>query len=161
MFKNYLKIAWRNLLKNKVSTSVNLVCLAVGLTCCMLIAIYIRDELSFNRFNSNYNNIYRIDWTSNRTGEIVRSAITPISLAHAVETEVPQVKKVVRLYQRSGGMEMQNELKGANEKKFQEQGVYFSDNNLFSVFTISFIKGESATALKAPNSVVITDEMAK
>jgi len=162
MLKNYLIIASRNLWKNKVSTFVNLICLAVGMTCCMLIVVYLKDELSFNRFNSHYENIYRIDWTSKSSGQVESAAVTPVPLAKVVLAEVPQIKDIARLYQRSGGMELQsNNSENSNGKKFQEQGVYFSDNNLFSIFTIPFLKGDRTRALMAPNSIVITDEMAK
>lgn len=162
MIKNYLILAWRNLWKNKISSSVNLICLALGMACCMLILVYLQDELSFNRFNANYENIYRIDWTSNSSGERVRNAVTPVPLGPAAISEIPALKSLARLYQRSGAMELKNEAaKGPEKKKFQEQNVFFADNALFSIFSIPFIKGTPSNALSSLHGIVLTDEMAK
>src|SRR4051812_44714570 len=105
MLKNYFLIAWRNLWKNKLSTFINLVCLAVGMTCCMLIVIYIKDELSYNKFNNNYENIYRVDLISSYMGEPRQVALTPLLYAPTIASDIPQVKNIARLYQRSGSMQ--------------------------------------------------------
>jgi len=160
MFKNYILIAYRNLWKDKVSSSVNLIGLSVGMACCMLILIYIKDELSFNTANANEKNIYRVNWTSNINGNITPNASTPVPLATVIESDMPQVEQVARLYQRSGGMQVYTENKNS-DKKFQEQNVHFADNKLFKIFTIPFISGNPANVLTTPNTIVITDEMAK
>ncbi|HOZ86487.1 MAG TPA: ABC transporter permease, partial [Bacteroidia bacterium] len=162
MFKNYLKIALRNLWNHKVSTTINLVCLATGMACCILIIIHITDELSYNQFNAKYNDIYRIDWVKNNGGQITNAATTPIPLGSAASIEIPQLKALARLYQRSGAFQANGpEQNKTGQKKFQEQSVFFSDNDLFSIFSISFIHGTPLNALRVPNSVVITDETAK
>ncbi|MES2679010.1 MAG: FtsX-like permease family protein [Bacteroidota bacterium] len=162
MFKNYCKIAWRNLWNHKVSTIINLACLATGMACCILIIIHITDELSYNKFNTRYHDIYRIDWVKNNDGQITNAATTPISIGSSAIAEIPQLKELARLYQRSGAFETNDPVKNKPaQKKFQEQNVFFSDNDLFSIFSISFIQGNPLTALRAPNSVVITDETAK
>lgn len=158
MLKNYLIIAYRNLWKDKVSFSVNLLGLSVGMACCMLILIYIKDEMSFNVKNLNKDRIYRVNWTSSING-ISTAANTPVSLAPVVSAYVPQVQAVARLYQRSGAMELYP-MNKRPDKKFQEQSAYFTDSRLFDIFTIPFISGNPLTALHDPNSVVITQEMA-
>ena len=160
MFKNYLLIAYRNLRKDKISSFVNIIGLSVGMACCMLIVIYIKDELSFNTTNINEEKIYRINWTSNINGNITPNASTPVPLATVIASDMPQVEQVTKMYQRSGGMQVYTENKNS-DKKFQEQNVHFADSKLFSIFTIPFISGNPANALTKPNSVVVTDEMAK
>ncbi|HXD94484.1 MAG TPA: ABC transporter permease, partial [Bacteroidia bacterium] len=160
MFRNYLLIAYRNLWKDKVSSVINVVGLSIGMACCMLILIYIKDELSYNTTNKNEKNIYRINWTSNINGNITPNASTPIPLATVIESDMPQVQQVARLYQRSGGMQVYTENKNS-DKKFQEQNVHFADNSLFKIFTIPFVAGNLTNALTSPSSVVITDDIAK
>ncbi len=161
MITNYFKIAWRNLWKNKVSTLINISCLAVGMASCILILVHITDELSYDKFNQNFNHIYRIDWIKKRDGNVTRAAITPIPLGEAAKTEIPQLKKLARLYQRSGGFERHQPGPKSSDKKFQEQNVFFSDNEIFSIFTIPFIKGSPNSALTNPNTVVLTEETAR
>jgi putative ABC transport system permease protein len=160
MIKNYFKIAWRNLWKDKISSSINLTGLSVGMACCMLILVYVKDEFSFNKFNSNLDDIYRVNWTSDINGDITPMASTPVPLAPAMISDMPQVKSVARLYQRSGGMKVTGQTK-ISGKLFQEQNVHFADQQLFNIFSIPFISGNSYNALLPPNSIVITDEMAK
>ncbi|MGZ3885089.1 MAG: ABC transporter permease, partial [Bacteroidia bacterium] len=154
MFKNYLIIAYRNLLKDKVSSFINIFCLAIGMGCCMLIITYIKDELSYNQFNTDYNNIYRIDLVTDSNGEPKTGAGTPIIYAPTFTAEVPQIKHMARMYQRSGSIS--SETAG---KKFQEQRVFFSDNDLFSIFSIHFLQGNKE-ALGSMNSIVLSSGMA-
>jgi putative ABC transport system permease protein len=158
MLKNYFLIAWRNLWKNKLSTFINLVCLAVGMACCMLIVIYIKDELSYNKFNNNYENIYRVDLISSYMGEPRQVALTPLLYAPTIASDIPQVKNIARLYQRSGSMQSEK-THGGSVVKFQEQRIFFSDKDLFRIFSIKFVSGNTS-ALQEANSIVLTSEMA-
>ncbi len=162
MVKNYFRVAFRNLWKDKISNSINLAGLSIGMACCMLILVYIKDELSYNEFNTRLHDIYRVEWGVNGKGQPGIYATTPVTVGPAIENDLQQVEKVSRMYQRSGQMLVQPVgEKGLAEKRFQEQNVYFSDGGLFRIFSISFLEGNPATALTAINSVVITDEMAK
>jgi putative ABC transport system permease protein len=162
MFKNYFKVAFRNLWNDKVSSAINIIGLAIGMSCCMLILIYIKDELSYNEFNSNIENIYLIKWNADANGQKSVNATTPVTLAPVVAKDISQVSSVTRMYQRSGQMQVRdNQQKMLSEKRFQEQNVYFADNDLFRIFSISFIEGSPESALSSVNSIVITDEMAK
>jgi len=158
---SYIKTALRNLRKNKLYTGVNLLCLAVGMACCMLIAIYVKDEWSFNSFHANYKNIYRINWISKRDNKVMAYATTPAPLGLAMKQEIPQIKQLARIYQRGGDMEGKNAGTGVTPAtRFHEREVYFADQSFFSVFSVEFLKGSPTGALTAPNSLVLTEEMA-
>src|SRR5580704_15500096 len=120
MIKNYLKTTLRNLWKDKTSFSVNFLGLAIGMASCMLILIYVRDELSFNRQNKLIDQIYRVNFAININGLLTQNANTPIPCGPAILSDVPQVSAVARLYQRSGNMQLINENK-IQDKRFQEQ----------------------------------------
>src|SRR5579871_417363 len=163
MFKNYIKTSWRSFLQHKGFSLINISGLAVGMTCSMLILIYIKDELSFNTFNDQLQNIYRINWISKDNSRVNLESTTPIPFSKSLETKIPGIQKMAKLYQRNGEMEAKENPQDTKhtEKRFQENGVYFSDQDLFSVFSIAFLHGDKNACLAAPNSVVLTDEMAK
>jgi putative ABC transport system permease protein len=156
MIINYLKTALRNLWKDKTSFIINFLGLAVGMASCMLILIYVRDELSFNRQNKQIDQIYRVNFTINMNGVLTENANTPIPCGPAILSDIPQVSAAARLYQRSGNMQVISAGR-TQDKRFQEQNVYFSDKSLFEIFSIRFIRG---SAENNSNTVVITDEMA-
>ncbi len=161
MFKNYLKVALRNLWKEKMTSVLSLVGLGIGMACCLLILIYIKDEFSYNEFNSGINNIYRVKWNVKAGGNGASYATTPVTLGPAIAHDLAEVERVSRLYQRSGQMQIQDANHAKTpEKKFQELQVYFADNDFLNVFSIRFLSGNPATALHSINSIVITDEMA-
>jgi putative ABC transport system permease protein len=157
---NNFKLAARNLLRDKTSALISITGLAVGMTCCMLIGIYIRDELSYNRFNRGLHEIYRINWISKDNNGTSTGASTPVPFGQNLSAKIPEIDKLARLYQRSGEMEFANSTEG-EKKRFQEQGIFFADKDVFSVFTFRFQMGDPNTALGSPNSVVITNEMAR
>ena len=157
MFKSYLKTAWRNLLQHKGATFVKLAGLSIGMACCMLILVYIDDEISYNTFNTHYADIYRVNFVKQGDGETRVMAGTPNAAGPAIAHDLPQVAAVGRLYSRGGIME----LKDRERKRFQEGNVYFADQGIFDVFSFRFVEGEATVALTAPNSVVITRAMAR
>src|ERR1043165_255992 len=99
MFKNYFKIAYRNLLKHKSTSFINIFGLAIGMTCCLLIMLFVKDELSYDRFNQNAGNIYRIvkDFV-NDDGTKIPDATTPPALAPAVQRDLPEVAYATRVF---------------------------------------------------------------
>jgi len=105
MFKNYLKTAYRSLLRYKGATLIKLTGLALGMACCMLIVVYINDELSYNRFNTNYRDVYRVNFIKHGDGENRIMANTPITAGAVIVKDLPQVASTARLYQRSGILE--------------------------------------------------------
>jgi len=155
---SYFKSALRNLLRDKTNALISVMGLAVGMACCMLIGIHIRDEFSYNRFNSQINNIYRINWITKDNNGTNAGATTPVPFAKSLSGKIPGIEKIARLYQRSGEMEFNG---GGGKKRFQEQGIYFADNDVLGIFTMNMLAGDPGTALSTPNSIVITDEMAR
>src|ERR1700733_985763 len=110
MFRNYFKIAYRNLWKQRTSTAISITGLAIGMACCMLILIYIKHELGFNTFNTNLENIYGLNWiTKQANGEINVQAPTPVPLSPAISPKIPGIQAAARLYQRSGEMQAGND----------------------------------------------------
>ena len=157
MIRNYLKIALRNLVKYKFISGINLFGLTVGLTCCLLILAYIINELSFDKYNKNAENIYRVERTflNPETGDVSLQlgSIAP-PFAPYLLNDFKEIKKLTRLL-RNGNTSFRFE-----ENMFYEPEVYFADENLFDVFNVDVVKGNPAKALNDPYSVMLTEEVA-
>ncbi len=147
MLKNYFKIALRNLWKNKGLSFINISGLASGMACSLLIFLFVTDELSYDKFNSGANRIYRVvkDFV-NDDGTKIPDATTPPALAIAMQKEIPEVTYATRAFANPdwGG----NFLIKYGDKKFNEQKIFFVDSSFFDVFTFPFIKGNSGNAFK-------------
>ena len=154
MYKHYLRIAWRHLLKHKGATFVKLAGLSMGMACCMLILVYLSGELSFNTFHQHYGDIYRVNFNKAGGSDQRTMANVPLPAGPAIAQDIRGVEAVARLYNRGGIME-------AGTRKFQETGVDFADKAVLDIFTFHFTEGSARDALNAPNSVVLTTEMAK
>ena len=151
MFKNYFKTAFRNLARNKVYSFINIAGLSLGLACAMLIMLYVKDEVSFDRFHKNVNNIYRIAKKLKRINEI---GTTGFLQGPRFSQNVPGIKSFVRV---QGGAE---DIKKGTE--VQEQGgVLHVDSNFFSVFTFPLLSGNPKTCLTEPHSIVLSEDAAK
>jgi ABC-type antimicrobial peptide transport system permease subunit len=151
MFKNYLKIALRNIKRHKGLSFINITGLAIGMACCLLITIWVQDELSYDKFHENAENIYRINMNDQRYGVVW--PIVSIPVGPALKEEFPEVVDSARVSDFSA-------LVTRGEKRFDEIGVYV-DPSFFEIFSFPFIKGDPKTALSAPFSMVISQEMAK
>jgi len=159
MLKNYFKIALRSLLLHKSTSFINIVGLAVGLASCLLIFLFVQDELSYDRYNKDAGRIYRIakDF-GNDDGSLLPDATTPPALAPAMQKFIPEVAHVTRVFPGWGSKTL---IQYGDDKKFLEERVFRVDSSFFDVFTVPFIEGSAATAFKEPNSVVITETTAK
>jgi putative ABC transport system permease protein len=155
MLKNILKTSIRNLLKNKSFTILNIMGLATGLTACLLITFYVRNELSFDKFNSKYKRIYRINTDLRYGGTTTSFAITSAPVAGALVNNFPGVENAVRLAPAVG-----MRFKKGNEI-IQEDKVVYCDPSIFDIFTLHMIAGDPRTALEEPNSMVITESTAQ
>jgi len=155
MLRNYLKIAFRNLSKNKAFSIINIAGLALGLTCCLLITMYVVDELSYDKFHENAENIYRINSDIKFGGQEMSFALSNDPIGATLERDYPQVKESVRF--RSYG----NFLVTKGAQTFKEERVIFVDSTLFEVFTFPLIIGDPQTALARPNTMVITESTAR
>ena len=155
MFINYLKTAWRNLIKNKGFTALNGLGLTLGIATCLLIVFYVLDELSYDRYNENADRIYRINNLIKFGGNEGVYASSPAPVAQTLKNDFPEIDHVVRL-QNAGRIR----VKKGNGYIREDHAVY-ADSSLFTVFTLPLIEGKTANALKNPNSVVITEQIAK
>jgi putative ABC transport system permease protein len=155
MFKNYIKIAIRNLWKNKAFSAINIFGLASGLAICLLILFYVNNELGYDQYNTKSNRIYRVDGDLQFGGNHFVLAQSPDPLGPTLKQDFPQVEQYVRFRDHGGIM-----VKKGNEN-VEETKVIYTDSTLFSVFTLPMIQGDPSTALVQPNSVVITESTAK
>ncbi len=155
MFYNYLKIALRNLKRNRVYSLINIAGLSIGLACCMLIILYNKDEVSYDRFHKNAENIYRI--TNKRidsTGKVSgTNGISGMMPGPTFKREIPEVKDFVRVQSERTAVKVGTEI-------FQQEGNYV-DENFFSVFSFPLKAGDPKTALSDIHSVVLSEEVAK
>ena len=131
MIKNYMKVAWRNLVKNKVFSLINIVGLATGLTCFILITLYVSDELSYDRFNENADRIYRINSFIKLGGSELRLAVSSDPMGAVLKKDFPQVEEYVRFYNSNGS----KSIRKGNEF-INENAVTHADSTLFRVFTL-------------------------
>ena len=153
MLKNYIKIAWRNLYKNKAFSLIHILGLTMGITVCLMIFLYITNEFSVDSFHKQGKNIYRVMRGFDPAKP--RTAYLSGPYAPALINDYPQdIKMAVRV-------RPQNNLVSFSEKAFNEQKVYATDPGFFKLFSFPLIKGDAATALINPNSVVLTETTAK
>ncbi len=157
MFKNYLKITWRNIKKNKVYSFINIMGLAIGMASCILIFLWVQDELSFDRFHENADLIYRVAFSTSEDGSPT-NANGSYGVGPALKKDFPEVMETMRL--RKMGQNVKRYV-GYKDKKFYESRFFFAEPTLFTVFDFPFVKGDAATALNKPNSLVLTEETAK
>lgn len=155
MLKNYFHIALRNLKKYKAFSFINIIGLAIGVACCILISIYVLDEISYDKFNNNADQIYRVYIKASIEGREMNSAVTPPPLGAALVRELPEVIKYTRVFFTP------NMLIRYKNNVFNETRFFWADSSLFDVFSISFIKGNPKTALNEPHTVVLTESLAK
>jgi putative ABC transport system permease protein len=155
MFKNYLKIAFRNIKNHKGYSFINIAGLAIGMACCILMVVYITSELSFDRYHKNADRIYRLCHHANIGGTDLCSGVSNATAALALRDSYPEVVNAVRF-----GRTYQPVVK-YQDKQFFETRLYYADDPVFDIFSWPMIKGNPGTALKAPYSIVLTEDMAK
>jgi putative ABC transport system permease protein len=151
VLKNYLKIAFRNLIRHKVYSFINITGLAIGMACSLLIMLYVTDELSYDRFHKNADNIYRVVTDK----DIMQSGL----VADVLSEEFPEVEKTTRLYVTK--ITGRNGLISIGEKSFYTDNLIMADPSFFDVFTYHFIKGDPKKSLDDVKSIVITEEAAQ
>ncbi|CAN5467271.1 ABC transporter permease [soil metagenome] len=152
---NYFKIALRNLWKNKGFTAINIIGLAIGIATCLVIMLYVQNELSFDRFNKKADRIVRVYFQGKMQGGNIKESTVMPPVAQTLKADFPEVQEATRI--REAGRP--RVIYG--DKSFNEDAFAFVDSNFFSVFTLPLIKGDAATALTQPNTIVITNAFAK
>lgn len=155
MFKNYMKIAFRNLTRQKGYSFINIAGLAIGVSCCILILLYVVDELSFDRYHGKAERIYRVGVKGIVGNHEFNQVITAAPMAEALVREYPEVIEATRF------ATFGYPVVRYKDKVFSEEKFYWGDSTFFEVFTIPFLKGDPKTALTRPETVVITRAMAE
>lgn len=156
MIKSYIKISWRNLIKNKTFTLINIIGLAVGLACFILISLYIFDELSYDRSHEKADRIYRIN-SDIRLGDTELSMSTAGDpMGEYLQKDYPQIEAYVRFHKHGPPLMVKH-----NNEIIEEHRVTYVDSTLFDVFTFNFLAGDPRHALIKPNTVVLTQSAAE
>jgi len=155
MFRNYLKVAFRNILKHKGYSLINVAGLTIGLACCLVIAIWVLDELSYDKFHENAPSLYRVEENQYYTGRVFHVTVTPYPLGPALVQEIPEIKDATR-YVWSGGL-----LFRYGEQAFFEDDIRAVDQSFLQMFTFPLIKGNPETALSSPFSLVVSESIAE
>ena len=152
MFKNYLKLALRNIVRQKGFSFINITGLAIGIAICILIMLWVQDEYNFDRFNEKADNIYRVVFSYISNGETRQHWRTPPPMARTINEKYPEIEDAARFH--NEGMV----LLGVGDKKLQVKAGY-TDQEIFNIFTLPYAKGEPSKALINPNSAVISQKM--
>lgn len=154
MLNNYLKIAWRNLWRSKGFTVINILGLTIGIASTILILLWVQNELTYDKFQKNYDNIYQVIANRNFNNQVFTDRSMALPLADALDKNLSQIKHAVVTTSR------QQNLLAYNNNKIKKEGYYVSDH-FFDIFSWEFVKGTAATALKDPNSIILTEDAAK
>lgn len=157
MIKNYLTIALRNMMRNKGYSIINILGLAVGIACTIVILLYVNDELSFDRFHEKGDRIYRMALDRQYPGRTRSYAMIPHSFSQAMKDELPEIEEAVRVFYFQGG----NLLINSEGRTYEESKAMWADSTFFDIFSIKLLQGNPQTALTNPNTVVITEATAK
>ena len=155
MFRSYFKIAWRSLLKNKIYCLVNIGGLTTGITCCILIGLYLSNETSFDRFHKNADRLVRATTEYTVNGAVSQVGKTGSMAGPRLSAALPQIESFVRIL----NFEPYSVMYG--EKSFVENKFCFADSSFFQIFSFPLLEGDASTALKGPLKVVITQRMKK
>lgn len=154
MLRNLLKISFRTLAKDKTYSILNITGLTIGITCSLMLLMYILHELSYDRYHKNARNIYRVVSNIKETDNAFTWAVAQIPLAEELRDNYPEVKNAVRFFG-TGRTLYKN-----GEKQFYEEEFFLADSTAFEMFTYEFLHGDAATALDNPFSIVLTEETA-
>ncbi|MEP7314904.1 MAG: ABC transporter permease, partial [Pseudomonadota bacterium] len=157
--RNYLVVALRNLNRERLYAAINIAGLALGIACCLILGLFLRSELTYDRHNVNYKQIYRVvNEFSTKGGSVDRFAATSRALGPLLKEQFPEVKGFVRFQRNSnqGGVAIHHK-----DDTYFWQGSYFADDNVFEVFTHDIIYGDPRTALKDGASVAVSQTFAR
>jgi putative ABC transport system permease protein len=154
MIRNYFIVAWRNLVKDKLISFINISGLTLGISVCLLISLFIYDELSYDTFGNNYEQVYRLESTFKSETKTTNWAATPFPMKRFLERTCPEVESAARLYNEKLTTIL------ADNKKFGEEYCYWADPSVFTVLGLDLLQGQESEALTDPNAVVISENTA-
>ena len=163
MFRNYITIAFRNLMKHKSFSFINILGLSIGLTCCMLITLYIFHEYSYDEYHEKGDRLFQLNQVFINGGERNPSATVPAALTAAVEQEFPEVEESTRMLSlfMDDKTLLQYQEPGGNVISFYETSGYLTDANFFELLTYDFVEGDPTTAMGNPNTLVVNEDIAQ
>lgn len=156
MFKNYLKVAFRNILKHKFFSLINIMGMTIGVTACLLIALYVTDELSYDRFHDRSNQIYQVGLHAKIGGQDIMTSTTCPPMAEAFVKEIPGIEQSTRIADMWGSGVVKYD---PSNLLFTEELLFYADSNFFDFFSFRLLEGDPKKALLEPNSVVLTKSM--
>ena len=163
MIFNYFKIAWRNMMKAKAFSFINIFGLAAGLACCMLITVYLVYEWNYDSYQKGVKDMYQMATDFNMQGKSFKLAATPSPMAAAVQRDFPEVQEATRIMSLSLFEDktlLQYRIPGAAPVSFYEDKGFLADSNFFHFFSFPFIEGDPNTALVRPLTIVLSEELA-
>ena len=160
MIKNYIKTAWRSLLRNKSYAAINVIGLAIGIAACLMIFLIIQFETSFDNFHANKEHIYRLNTVFTGPDGVHPSAGTPLPLAEGLRLDFPALKNVAAIFNNDGSHFSIGGTNGQPAKKFKEDQAYFAEPQFFQIFNFAWLAGDKKTALNEPYTVVLTRDEA-
>jgi putative ABC transport system permease protein len=158
MFRNYILVAWRNLLRSRLYTFINILGLALGLSCFMLIMLFVQDELSYDRYHNKADRIYRLCEKIDLEGQGENSSSNPFPTGPAIRNDFPQlVEQQVRFFD----FQVERTAFKIEDKKFNEENIFFADSTVFKVFDFPLEVGKPDEVLSGPNKIIISRELAR
>jgi putative ABC transport system permease protein len=155
MFKNFFRISFRNISRNKGFTFINVSGLAVGIAASLLILLWVQDEFSYDKFNERAGNIYRVEEDQFYSGERYHVTVTPHPSGPVWKEKIPEIIEQTRINR------LPRILFRQEDKVFFESSIIAADSGLFQMFTMPLLKGDPTTALSSPNSIVLSEKLAK
>jgi len=161
MIISFIKIGIRNLIKNKIYSAINMLGLGVGFAGCILIGLFVQDEISFDTFHKNSDNIYRLALERIYPSHSTYYAITPHSFGEVLPEELPEVEQVVRLFNFVNPVVIRFEKPTGEQMVMEEEHALLADSNFFKVFSIELLRGDPETVLRGGNSLVLTRSTAE
>src|SRR5690606_28814111 len=156
MINNYFKIAWRNLLRGKIFSVINITGLAIGLTAFLLLALYIKDELGYDRFQENADRIYRVSrefLTEDGATDLHLARVAP-PYGPLIAQDFPEVEQMVRMLETNLTIQYGDAL-------FNEERVFFAEDGFLDMFTVDVVQGDTHTALKDPFTLLLSTTLAE
>lgn len=154
MLRNYFKVALRNILKYKFFSAINILGMTIGIVSCLLLVLYVADELSFDRFHKNADRLYQLGLHGKLAGQDIRTATTAPPIAATLVAEIPEIEAATRL------ANFNETTVRYEDKTFLEKRFMVADSNFFEFFTFRLLEGDAKTCLREPNAIVLTEDMA-
>src|SRR5580704_14513350 len=157
MLRNYIKTAFRSLVKQKIYTAINVLGLAVSISACLLIVIYVKHEFSYDKFFPEGDRIYKMVLERKYPNHVTHYSVIPHSFAKAMQQDFPEVESTLHLFGPNRNSVVTYKVSDSEIKSFEEDYFMLSDSSFFKFFDIDLIKGDKKTALASANQVIISE----